>query len=107
MINKKKAALGANQAAYEQYTNLCQFIIDYCSGNLKLPCTVEQYKQMRPYPVEGLPGKCLGQQCDAFGQVNPGWGYCIFHAAIRAMVHDAKRGNVKVREVLERMGVQP
>lgn len=98
MTYKKKAALGANQAASDNA---------FDPGNIKLPCTVEQYRQMRPYPVEGLSGKCLGQQCDAFGQVNSGWGYCIFHAAIRAMVHDAKCGNVEVRGVLERMGVQP
>lgn len=96
MINKKKAAPRTNRAASDNA---------FDTDNLKLPCAIEQYKQMRPYPVQGLPGKCLGHQCDAFNQVNPDWGYCIFHAGIRAMVHDAKRGNVEVARILERMGI--
>lgn len=43
MTIKKKAALRANQAASDNA---------FDPGNIKLPCTVEQYRQMRPYPVE-------------------------------------------------------
>ena len=72
-----------------------------------LPCTVEHYAFMTPWPVSGKPGKCLGYECSAFQQVNDTWGYCGFHQAIRAMVIEARRGNPEVRRVLEKLGVRP
>lgn len=72
-----------------------------------LPCTVEHYSLMTPWPANGKPGQCLGATCAAFSPVNDGWGYCLFHQAIRAMANDAKRGNVEVRRVLEKLGVKP
>lgn len=72
-----------------------------------LPCTVEHYSLLTPWPADGKPGKCLGCECSAFQQVNDTWGYCGFHQAIRAMVIDARRGNPEVRRVLGKLGVMP
>lgn len=66
-----------------------------------LACSVEHYSLMVPWPVDGKPGKCT-----AYTPVNDGWGYCLFHQAIRAMANDAQKGNAEVRRVLEKMGVK-
>lgn len=71
-----------------------------------LPCSVEHYSMMTPWPVDGKPGKCWGAKCTAYAPVNDGWGYCLFHQAIRAMANDAKKGNAEVRRVLEKLGVK-
>ena len=71
-----------------------------------LPCSVEHYSMMVPWPVDGKPGQCWGSACSAWSPVNDGWGYCLFHQAIRAMANDAKRGNQDVRRVLEKLGVK-
>jgi hypothetical protein len=71
-----------------------------------LPCTVEHYSMMLPWPIDGKPGQCWGNKCSAYAQVNDTWGYCLFHQAIRAMANDAKRGNPEVRRVLEKLGVK-
>lgn len=57
-----------------------------------LPCSIEHYSLMTPWPADGKPGQC--------------WGYCLFHQAIRLMGNDAKRGNEEVRRVLEKLGVK-
>ena len=72
-----------------------------------LPCSVEHYSMMVPWPVDGKPGQCWGSACSAWSPVNDGWGYCLFHQAIRAMANDAKCGNADVRRVLEKLGVKP
>ncbi len=71
-----------------------------------LPCSVEHYSMMTPWPVDGKPGKCWGSACSAWSPVNDGWGYCLFHQAIRTMANDAKKGNAEVRHVLEKLGVK-
>lgn len=72
-----------------------------------LPCSVEHYSLMTPWPADGKPGKCWGAKCTAYSPVNDGFGFCLFHQAIRLMVNDAKRGNEDVRRVLEKLGVKP
>lgn len=72
-----------------------------------LPCSIAHYSLMTPLPANGKPGECWGAKCFAYAPVNDGWGYCLFHQALRLMSNDAKHGNVEVRRVLEKLGVKP